>query len=125
MTLFILCVIIVYSSFNLKEDRERKMGYYVNPRNESKEAFLNREGISAPDAPKITWDSVPKGFLPVVLVDNGPFTAAAIAYCKEELEYFTRLEDTRPRKIFVVRVEKLIPVSDPTFRQFAEKNGII
>ncbi|MDO8490253.1 MAG: hypothetical protein Q7S47_02440 [bacterium] len=88
------------------------MGYYVNPRTESKESFLEREGIAAPSDRKIPWDSVSDGFLPVVLVDNGPFKAAAIAYSEEELEEFTRLDDRRPRRIFLVKVEKLLEVSD-------------
>lgn len=87
------------------------MGYYVNPPNESKESFLKREGILAPHT-KINWEDVPEGFLPVVLVDNGPFTAAGIAYCKSELEAFTAPNDWRPRTIYFVKKEKLISVSD-------------
>jgi hypothetical protein len=64
------------------------MGYYVNPRNESKESFLRREGIVAPHTPKTTWESVPKGFLPVTLINNGAFSAAGVAYCAKELETF-------------------------------------
>ena len=82
------------------------MGFYVNPRNETKEAFLQREGISAPVSPKTTWASVPKGFLPVALINNGFFTAAGIAYCEKELDAFTDLTDTRPRQLFMVKIEK-------------------
>jgi len=62
------------------------MGYYVNPQNMSKESFLKKEGVAVPNNPRITWESVPKGYLPVVLVNNGPFTAAGIAYCESELK---------------------------------------
>lgn len=103
----------------------RTMGFYVNPPNESKESFLKREGMAAPNSPKITWDSVPKGYLPVVLLNNGFFTAAGIAYCEGELSEFTRLDDDRPREIFMVKVEKLIPVADPGFKRYAEQNSLI
>ena len=101
------------------------MGFYVNPLTESKEDFLKREGMVAPSSPKITWDSVPKGYLPVVLLNNGFFTAAGIAYCESELDAFTRLDDQRPRQIFIVKVEKLIPVADSSFKEYAEQNGLI
>lgn len=88
------------------------MGYYVNPPTESKESFLKREGIAAPYDQKLSWESVPEGFLPVVLLDNGPFTAAGIAYSKEELDAFTGLHDNRPRQIYLVRITELLKVSD-------------
>lgn len=88
------------------------MAYYVNPRDESKESFLQREGICAPSDRKISWESVPAGFLPVSLVDNGRFTAAGIAYSKAELDEFTRSDDPRSRRLYLVKVEKLLEVSD-------------
>jgi len=101
------------------------MGFYVNPPDESKESFLKREGIAAPNTPRITWDSVPQGYLPVVLLDNGHFSAAAIAYDKSELNEATSLDDPRPRQIFMVKIEKLIPVADPDFKNYAERNSLI
>ncbi|NLC31413.1 MAG: hypothetical protein GX765_05180 [Candidatus Moranbacteria bacterium] len=101
------------------------MGFYVNPPNESKESFLDREGMVAPSNPRITWDSIPKGYLPVVLVDNGPFTAAAIAYCERELDEFTGMDDYRPRQIFMVKIKKLIPVTDSDFKKYAEQKNLI
>lgn len=88
------------------------MGYYVNPPRESKEAFLRRVGIAAPSDHRISWDSVPKGFLPVVLVNNGAFTAAGICYSKAELDQFTRSDDPRRREIYLVKIEELRQVSD-------------
>jgi hypothetical protein len=108
-----------------KNTRGAVMGFYVNPGNESKETFLQREGIVAPLLPKITWASVPKGFLPVTLINNGAFTAAGIAYCERELDTFTRLTDDRPRQLFMVKIEKLIPVADSDFKQYAMKQGWI
>jgi len=78
------------------------MGFYVNPQDETKESFLSREGIIVPSNHKITWNNIPTGYLPVVLVDNGFFTAAGIAYCEDELNVFTDLRDTRPRQVFMV-----------------------
>lgn len=81
------------------------MGFYINPEKESKEAFLNREGL---EVPKADWDKVPKDSIPVVLIDNGMFTAAGIAYDKKEYSVFTNYEgDPRPRKIFIVKKAKL------------------
>ena len=79
------------------------MGFYVNPEKESKEAFLDREGL---EVPKADWDKIPKDSIPVILIDNGMFTAAGIAYDKSEYEVFTG-RDGRPKKIFIVKKSKL------------------
>ena len=86
------------------------MGCYVNPPSEGKVAFLAREGLEVPVPP--VWDKVPAGSLPVVLVDNGPFTAAGVAFCESELRAFTDPSDRRPKRYFIVPIEKLLPVSD-------------
>lgn len=101
------------------------MGYYVNPPGESKESFLRREGLRVPNDRKITWDSVPKGFLPVVLLDNGPFTAAGIAYCESELNVFTRLDDPRSRQVFMVKIDKLLPVSDHGLARYLKESDLL
>lgn len=82
------------------------MGCYVNPLSESKEEFLSqfpRVGI-----PK--WPP-PEGTLPVVLIENGFFTAAGVAYSERELGRFTR-PDPRPKEWFYVPVEELLKASD-------------
>jgi len=38
----------------------------------------------------------------IVVVNNGPFEAAAFAYNDEEFKEFTRLNDPRPRKFVVM-----------------------
>ena len=101
------------------------MGFYVNPQDESKESFLEREGTVMASNPQITWESVSKGYLPVALVDNGFFTAAAITYSERELQKFTRLDDTRPRTIFMVKIEKLLPVADANFTDYALRNNLV
>jgi hypothetical protein len=88
------------------------MGYYVNPKNVSKEKWLSDNAggdhIST-TAPK--WEKVPSSSLPVCLVDNFGFTAAAICYSPEELREFAR-EDGRPKVWCIVEIEKLKEVSD-------------
>lgn len=80
------------------------MGYYVNPPNETKEVFLNREGL---EVPKADWDKVPKDSIPVILIQNPMFTAAAIAYSLPEYKVFIDPDDPRPKKIFIVKKSKL------------------
>ena len=79
------------------------MGFYVNPPNETKEAFLSREGL---EVPKADWDKVPKDSIPVVLINNGMFAAAGIAFSQREYGEFTA-NDGRPKKIFIVKKSKL------------------
>lgn len=84
------------------------MGCYVNPPDESKEEFLQREGRGIRvDEAEITADEVP-----VCLVDNGMFRAAAVAYSHGELRAFGDVTDMRPKAWFMVSREKLRDVSD-------------
>ena len=85
------------------------MGCYVNPANETKESFLKREGIAVNNP---SWLSKPKNTLPVVLMDNGSFSAAGIAYSERELKEFTRPDDYRLKTFFYVDIQKLCSVSN-------------
>ncbi|MCX6778630.1 MAG: hypothetical protein NTU97_00145 [Candidatus Magasanikbacteria bacterium] len=98
------------------------MGQYVNPPHGTKETWLNANGIMAPMS-RITWSDVPTGMLPVILVNNGAFTAAGVAYDKDELAAFQTPSDTRPRKVFFVTTAKLVEVI-PGFGEFAQRHGI-
>lgn len=100
------------------------MGYYINPRNMSKETFLVEYGTEVPGK-TLEWDAVPSGCLPVVLLQNPMFSAAGIAYCKEELEAFTDPTDYRPRTIFIVEIKNIVQVAGPDFRAWAEDNGFV
>ncbi len=88
------------------------MGCYVDPKDETKEEFLMREGREVEsDYISENYRFIKeKGELPVVLVDNGNFTAAGIAYCEREFERFVRY-DNRPKRFFIVSIEKLKEVS--------------
>lgn len=83
------------------------MGYYVNPKNETKETWLARHGtpINAEHALKLDGD-----LAPVCLVDNAIFTAAAIGYSKEEAEAFSDPNDPRPKKWFAVSRKHILEV---------------
>jgi len=92
------------------QDKEYIMGYYINTSNEPKEQWLDRMGfkISARDLKISGFDGLRNDELPVCLVDNGPFTAAAIAYCKEEFEEFMH-PDGRRKQWFLVKRKLLEP----------------
>jgi len=85
------------------------MGMYVNPKGETKEQFLEREGQMVEG---VKWEDVPAGQLPVVWIDNGIFTGAGIAWKSSELDAFTDPKDTRPRAVYLVPIDKLIPTVD-------------
>lgn len=85
------------------------MGCYINPKNETKEDFLLREGarlMNAPDASKIT-----ENYVPVCLVSNGLFTAAGVAYSAREIAAFSQ-EDGRQKFWFLVPRVAVRQVSD-------------
>lgn len=85
------------------------MGIYINPKDCTKEEWLEKNGTRYLHfAPFFLEDGKE---LPVCLVDNGPFTAAAICYSRHELEAFNRFDDTRPKKWYSVSKEKLLEVS--------------
>lgn len=88
------------------------MGCYVNPQTGTKEEWLaeNAQEMSGPPHWGQGFD--PKEQLPVCLVDNGPFTAAAVAYCERELEDFNLPTDHRPKRWFMAPVKELNYVSD-------------
>ena len=87
------------------------MGYYINPPDRSKEDWLKENAKQLPVAAIDSIESVGEGNLPVCLIDNGPFTAAAIAYSNKELEYFNQ-PDSRRKIWFSAPIEGLEKVSD-------------
>lgn len=86
------------------------MGYYINPKDCSKELFLKTHGttISLREAKDTDWWAADCDSLVVCLVDNIEFTAAGICYSKSELGAFTYY-DGREKTFFKVPKERLRP----------------
>ena len=97
------------------------MGAYINPTNGmSKEDWLDKYGVSilGQDA-KITEVA-----LPVCLVDNGPFTAAAIAYDERELNDFKNDGTDRLKLWYMVDKKLLAPYAGGYFKVELEENSL-
>lgn len=87
------------------------MGCYINPKEQTKEDWLEANAtIITERIARELFKTCPDS-LPIVLVDNGPFTAAAVAYSPNELEAFLNPNDKRPKKIFLAMIEDLKKVS--------------
>ena len=84
------------------------MGYYVNPPNESKETFLGKYGIVVPL--DTTWNSIPSDCVGVVLMDNGLFRAAGIAFSPDELDEFRRPDDFRKKTLYLIEKKILVSI---------------
>lgn len=95
------------------------MTCYINPPNGVpaaagvKEAWLADEATSLPGCPY--WVDVPDGQLPIVFIDSGAFTAAAVAFDEQELRRLSQ-RDGRPRRYFLASVSKLLKVA-PTLHE--------
>ena len=86
------------------------MGFYINPPGTTKEAFLSEHGkmVSHQDIAKLSSVNYIDGAtLPVCLVQNGQFTAAAIVYGPSEFRAFNDPEDGRHKKWYMVPKSKL------------------
>lgn len=83
------------------------MGAYINPRDMRKEEWLEKNAVRVVN---LCWAEVKPETLPVCLVDNGPFTAAGIAYSEEEFVSFHRY-DGRPKCWYIAPIDKLHTVS--------------
>lgn len=81
------------------------MGFYINPVGETKESWLQKNGRRLSGVPNTYRDG---NDIAVCLVDNGRFTAAAIAVNPRELDAF-RYPDGRPKTWFFVDQHKLVP----------------
>lgn len=89
------------------------MSYYINPLDSSKEEWLGQHGTEV-SLPEVKRFSFANGTLPVCLVDNGAFSAAAILYDPRERDCFTapNPRDRRPKRWFLVSKQHLLPWYD-------------
>jgi hypothetical protein len=84
------------------------MGVYINPPEGTKELWLVDHGD--PVAIDHLFKDIPEDKLAVVLMDNGMFTAAGIAYNEREYNEFTA-PDGRPKWVFLVSKKDLLEVT--------------
>lgn len=80
------------------------MGFYINPKDMTKEEFLRKHGTrlaSVPERHRSTNDVL------VCLVDNGAFTAAGICYSQSERDAFAYPDDTRPKQWWSVPISAI------------------
>lgn len=83
------------------------MGYYINPKDMSKEEWLAVHGVEVPAFRP--FDERPSNALPVCLVNNVGlgFTAAGVAYDAREQDHFADPKDWRPRRYFYADIRDL------------------
>lgn len=88
------------------------MGLYINPAGETKEDWLTKHAriINQKDA-EIMMTKIEEE-IPICLVKNQLFSAAAIIYDDREMREFTRTDDHRPKKYFAVKIQDLEDVTD-------------
>ena len=84
------------------------MGDYINPKNESKEDFLNREAdeISQEELLSLPFHKMNKK-VALCLVDNGYFSACVKVRNKQDAAYYAdELNNDRPKRYFVLDRKK-------------------
>jgi hypothetical protein len=96
------------------------MGAYLNPKSETKEAFLQREGQEINRSVAQDWNDFEEVLL-VVLVKNATFSVAGIAYDPTERDVFTDRDEKRPCRFFLVEKAKLLPESNLALLSGEEK----
>lgn len=86
------------------------MGFYINPPDFQKRAWLRAHGAirSADDCRLAYTDPKLHEFVPVVLVDNGAFDTAGIAYDVGEFDSFTLPRDHRPKEFYLIPREYVV-----------------
>jgi len=87
------------------------MGIYINPSNTSKEIWLETHSKPMQGNTLYTvireYDEIrKKKLIPICLVDNGPFTAAAVIQSKEQAVAFASF-DGRQKQWFLVPLTAL------------------
>lgn len=109
------------------------MGFYLNPpvdipENATREqkiiaahgksAWCKENGVELESLPE--WHEIPKDCCVIFVVDNGPFEAAAIAYKKQEYDYFQMPSELngRPVRHFLLEKALVVKNSNITMQDF-------
>ncbi len=111
-------LVVEERQLNLINNKENKMGAYVNPTDgKTAQEWLNRHGTALGGTPQ----SMPEdGTLIICLVNNGAFFAAGICFSESELECFTTY-DGRLKEFYKVDKDKLYEVSN--LEQYLPREG--
>ena len=99
------------------------MGLYLNPLDESKETWLHKHGMLT-TAKELTeeYDKLrSEGMIPVILVNNGAFTAAGIGFDQRETSDFCDPMDHRRKLFYKAPIAELMKIEDPEFRRLLMK----
>lgn len=88
------------------------MGCYVNPPEMSKEDWLEENGTLCNTIPVLDLES---DELPVCLVQNRLFSAAAVCCEQGKMIEFTRPDDSRKKVWYLVPIKKLLEASNLRF----------
>jgi len=83
------------------------MGLYINPQGTRKETWLEAKGMQVTKGQISFAEVVKQGMVPVVLMDNGPFTAAGVCWCEGEFQAFTEPGDPRPKIFYLIDTKDL------------------
>lgn len=82
------------------------MGFYINPKDSTKEDWLNANGRRIPASNAM--ETIKGGTeMPVCLIDNFAFQAAAIGFSEGEVHYFLNDNSGRPKQWWAVPNEKI------------------
>jgi hypothetical protein len=100
------------------------MSFRIGSLEQEIEGFLTKEGMHSPYDVKLSWGSIPVGFLPVVIILNVISKFAEIAVNKEDLDRLTDLHDERAREIFLLRIETLLKVGGQNFINYVKNNKL-
>ena len=102
------------------------MGLYLNPPGMSKEDWLRQHGIRATAKQMVDeyQTQKEKGFVPIVLVDNGHFTAAGIGSNLDETRVFCDPKDPRHKLYFWAHLDHLRKIQDEGFQTQMKSYGL-
>lgn len=88
------------------------MGYYIPGPTVGKGAYLIKEHDALPCSQAMAWMAIEHPtMVPVCVVSNGDFEAAAVVYSDAEYEGFADRQDVRPKQWYVMNRTKAYELS--------------